>query len=47
MKQSGFCLLYTPNINVVLQTSNALIYLLHSKTDSKDEVGEQKFVLNK
>jgi len=38
MKLSGFCLLYTPNINVVLQTSNALIYLLHFQTD----VGGQK-----
>jgi hypothetical protein len=47
MKLSGFCLLYTPNINVVLKTSNALIYLLHSKTDSKGDVGGQKFVLNK
>jgi hypothetical protein len=41
MKLSGFCLLYTQNINVVLQTSNALIHLLHSKTDSKGDMGGQ------
>jgi hypothetical protein len=42
MKLCGFYLLYTPNINVVLQTSNALIYLLHFQTDSKGDVGGQK-----
>jgi len=47
MKLNGFCLWYTPNINVILQTSNALIYLLDSTKDSKGDVGGQKFVLNK
>jgi hypothetical protein len=38
-KLNAFRMFYTPNINVVLQTSTALIYLLHSQTDSKGDVG--------